>query len=268
MSNSIFKKKGYPFNCNSDVSSQSTGVTSADTDESSSDQHEQAVAKEASHPIHTRRTYDAELPPLENPANDYRQASTEPQEESSPVAPMTNTPNILPGQSSAGFNAQPLLVPVSIPEASSDMVQQREPTQPPTEKLNLGQVRTSVWKKPATIFSQRAVQQPVIQTPTTDQPNDIPVVQEGSQQEDSPAPALEHQAPLAPPLPPPTPEQQSMSEAGQQRSTRRPRQDGKKSLVAVIDERLHSRVIMAAKARDISMTDMVILMIEHCCPAS
>ena len=68
-------------------------------------------------------------------------------------------------------------------------------------------------------------------------------------------------------VPPPTQEHQAMSEGGQQRRTRRPPKDGKKSLVARIDVNLHKRVIMTAEARDLSMTDMVILMIEHCCPA-
>ena len=105
--------------------------------------------------------------------------------------------------------------------------------------------------------------EPAAQVASMGQPGGIDNTQD-SQPADSLTPP---KTPLAAPLPPPTQEHQAMSEGGQQRRTRRPPKDGKKSLVARIDVNLHKRVIMTAEARDLSMTDLVILMIEHCCPA-
>jgi len=105
--------------------------------------------------------------------------------------------------------------------------------------------------------------EPAAQVTSSAQPGGIDNTQD-SQPADSLTPP---KTPLAAPLPPPTQEHQAMSEGGQQRRTRRPPKDGKKSLVARIDVNLHKRVIMTAEARDLSMTDLVILMIEHCCPA-
>jgi len=202
------------------------------------------------HPVHKRST--APRSPAAQVATSAQPGGINTSHEDQQAGSLT--PSMPPtSQGQDMLPAEPQPTPVAIPDTS----QQQEPTQHPSRQLNMEQVQPEIRTQPATSFSQQTGQQPAFQTSPTIQTDGMPVTQDG-QLADPPL-----QAPL------PTPFQgQAMKLRRKPLRTKTPRQDGKITLLAVIDKELHSRVKNAAIGQNVSLKRMVEMMIQHSFPKS